>query len=235
MFIEDYFSIDGDRVSFTREQGSDFAKGVADDFNPLHDVDFKRFCIPGDLLFAVVLARYGISMKMEFVFTEMVSDSTVLLMPEPGPVLDIRDAEGRSYLHVTRRGETSNDPALIENLVRSYVEFSGHTFPHILEPLLAEKNVMINPARPLVVYQSMAIQMQRLDRHLPNLRSDTNTLEIDGKRGSVAFAFTFEECGDVVGHGQKHMLLGGLREYDKAAMTAAIDHFAQRKQQFRSE
>ena len=34
MFIEQYCPIDNEKISFTRQQGSDFAKQVADDFNP---------------------------------------------------------------------------------------------------------------------------------------------------------------------------------------------------------
>ena len=43
------------KVSVTREQASRFAKSIADDCNPLHDIDAKRFCVPGDLLFSMVL------------------------------------------------------------------------------------------------------------------------------------------------------------------------------------
>ncbi len=36
---------------------------VVDDFNPIHDEDNKRFCVPGDLLFSVLLANVGLSQK----------------------------------------------------------------------------------------------------------------------------------------------------------------------------
>ena len=39
MFVDSYYRQEGNRIAFTREQASAFAKGVADDFNPLHDVD----------------------------------------------------------------------------------------------------------------------------------------------------------------------------------------------------
>ena len=55
MIIDQFYSEPNGRVCFTREQGSNFAKQMANDFNPLHDADAKRFCIPGDLLFAVIL------------------------------------------------------------------------------------------------------------------------------------------------------------------------------------
>lgn len=50
MFLTPYFSTEDNQFQFTREQASHFAKKVAADFNPIHDEDNKRFCVPGDLL-----------------------------------------------------------------------------------------------------------------------------------------------------------------------------------------
>ena len=57
MFLTPYFSTEDNQFQFTREQASHFAKKVAADFNPIHDEDNKRFCVPGDLLFAVLLQK----------------------------------------------------------------------------------------------------------------------------------------------------------------------------------
>ena len=232
MFIDSYYSqLDG-KISFTREQGSDFAKRLADDFNPLHDADAKRFCIPGDLLFAIILSRYGLSRHMEFIFSGMVLEGVELILPEPGPVLHLDDAKGKHYLSVNRSGDTSTKEGMIQELTRNYVEFSGHTFPHILVPLLAEQGLMINPARPMVIYQSMVIDLDTLEIDAPVLEIDHNELTTDGKRGNVSMAFNFISAGQLVGRGEKHMVLGGLREFDKEAADAAIEEHNQRKMVF---
>lgn len=227
--IDQYYNRPDGCISFTREQGSKFAKNVACDFNPLHDEDAKRFCIPGDLLFSVILARYGISRHMEFVFSGMVVEGVELLLPEPSPELRLLDREGREYLTVKRSGESTRDEPLIQAITRAYVEFSGQTFPHILVPLLAEKGVMINPDRPMVIYASMIIDLDRLDIERPMLEPDHNRLEIDGKRGSLALAFNLCEGGEVVGRGRKHMLLSGLREYDEQVSRDTIARYDERK------
>ncbi len=229
MFIEQYFSEPNGNLCFTKEQGSNFAKQVADDFNPLHDKDASRFCVPGDLLFAIVLSRYGLSQHMEFMFSGMVSAGTELILPDAAPEMHINDAQEKQYLSVKRSGDISHSESPIENLVRSYVEFSGHTFPHILVPLLAEQNMMINPTRPMVMYQSMSIDMDRLDFEQPALQIDHNELEINGKRGSVLLAFNFVDAGEIVGRGRKHMLLSGLREYDEEIIKQAIAIYNDRK------
>jgi Protein of unknown function (DUF3581) len=232
MVIDQYFSEPNGRICFTREQGSNFAKQMANDFNPLHDADAKRFCIPGDLLFAIILAKYGISQHMEFVFSGMVVAGIELVLPEPAGEMHIKDTEGREYLRVKRAGDTTHDVSLIQNLTQSYIEFSGQTFPHILVPLLAAQNVMINPDRPMVIYESMSIDLDRLDIRQPVLQGDYNALEINGKRGSVELAFNLVDGGDIVGRGKKHMLLSGLREYDKDAIATAIVTYNDSKKAF---
>ena len=221
MIIDQFYSEPNGRVCFTREQGSNFAKQMANDFNPLHDADAKRFCIPGDLLFAVILAKYGISQHMEFIFSGMVTAGVELVLPEPSGELHINDTSGREYLRVKRAGDLTHAEAMIRNLTQSYVEFSGQTFPHILVPLLAEQQVMIHPERPMVIYESMTIDLDRLDITHPVLQADYNQLEINGKRGSVELAFHLEEGGEIVGRGKKHMLLSGLREYDEDVVVSA--------------
>lgn len=234
MLIDQFYNDINGNIGFTREQGSSFAKRVADDFNPIHDVDARRFCIPGDLLFSIMLARYGLSQHMEFVFTGMVVDGIELVLPEPGPDLEINDTSGRQYLTIRRSGANSSDAGLIDRLTRSYVEFSGHTFPHILVPLLAAQNVMINPERPVVMYESMTIDLDRLDIESPSLVSDYNDLKLNGKRGEVELAFNLEEGGAVVGRGRKRMILSGLREFDRQAMDDTIASFNRRKRDFLS-
>ncbi len=232
MIIDQFYSEPNGRVCFTREQGSNFAKQMANDFNPLHDADAKRFCIPGDLLFAIILAKYGISQHMEFIFSGMVTAGVELVLPEPSGELHINDASGREYLRVKRAGELTHAQLMIRNLTQSYVEFSGQTFPHILVPLLAEQQVMIHPERPMVIYESMTIDLDRLDITHPVLQGDYNQLEINGKRGSVELAFHLEEDGEIVGRGKKHMLLSGLREYDEDVVVSAIATYNRSKAVF---
>ncbi|GAM63447.1 hypothetical protein JCM19232_2427 [Vibrio ishigakensis] len=78
MFLTPYFVQENNQFHFTRAQASNFAKGIAGDFNPIHDEDNSRFCVPGDLLFAVMLQQEGISRSMEFTFSGMVTEGTEL-------------------------------------------------------------------------------------------------------------------------------------------------------------
>lgn len=232
MFIDKFYNDINGNIGFTREQGSNFAKQVADDFNPIHDIDARRFCIPGDLLFSIILAKYGLSQHMEFVFTGMVVDGIELVLPEPSADLIINDTAGKQYLTIHRSGDNTASTSLIDKLTRGYVEFSGHTFPHILVPLLAEQNVMINPDRPVVMYESMTIDLDRLDIEAPLLESDYSDLKIAGKRGEVELGFNLVDGGGVVGRGKKRIILSGLREYDKQAMEDTVASLNQRKLDF---
>ena len=223
MFLQQFYSDDAPVLSISAEQGSSFAKTISNDFNPIHDMDSKRFCVPGDLLFALVLERYGLSQQMRFDFSGMVSADTPLVMPEsPENQFEIADARGKTYLKVSRSGDQLQDLGVLESLIKNYVFFSGQNFPHILVPLMAEKNVMINPQRPLVIYESMSLQLQTLELKQPSVELAGTSLEVDGKRGNAEFKFNLMDNGKIVGSGVKTLILSGLREYQQEAIDLMV-------------
>lgn len=231
--LDEFYRSDGDQVIFTRDQGSRFAKTIADDFNPLHDPAAKLFCVPGDLLFAVALARLGLSQRMCFTFAGMVDGEVALTFQQPDqPCVQVTDVEGKTYLKVEREGAINHDPGLIARLTSTYVEFSGRTFPHILNPLLAEHGVMLNPARPLVIYESMRIRLERLDLTDPRLDYTGASLEYNGKKGNVSLDFLLTENGKQVGDGSKYMLVRGLRDYDQATVERVAADYLRIKREF---
>jgi len=235
MLLEDFYSEDNSRVIFSRQQASDFAKYIAGDFNPIHDTDAKRFCVPGDLLFSLVLAKCGLSQKMRFIFSGMVNDGVALNFPdESSTAIDIVDSNGKKYLSLKRSGDTTRNKDLIRDLTQSYVRFSGQTFPHILVPLMSEQQVMINPDRPLVIYESMTIDLDRLDFEDPQLELTHSVLDVDGKRGNVRLEFCLRSDDETVGKGEKTMVISGLRAYDEEKIQTMIDNYATRKQHLAS-
>src|SRR5512137_136718 len=99
MFLRDFYSVYDGKVSIADEQASMFAKEVAHDFNPLHDVDAKRFCVPGDLLFSMALEKYGLSQNMHFIFSGMVGHDVLLNFPDTeADQIDVNDNQGKTYL-----------------------------------------------------------------------------------------------------------------------------------------
>ena len=223
MFLQQFYTRDELSLSISAEQGSGFAKTISNDFNPIHDIDSKRFCVPGDLLFALVLERYGLSQQMRFEFSGMVSADTPLVLPEsPGDQFEIADAREKTYLKVSRSGGQLQDQQVLESLIKNYVFFSGQNFPHILVPLMAEKNVMINPQRPLVIYESMSLQLETLELQQPSVELAGTSLEVDGKRGNAEFKFNLVDGGKIVGTGVKTLILSGLREYQQEAIDLMV-------------
>ncbi|ALP54410.1 hypothetical protein Tel_15345 [Candidatus Tenderia electrophaga] len=233
MRLEDYFSRRDNRILVSRRQASSFAKKIAGDFNPIHDEDAKRFCVPGDLLFALGLHHYGLSQRMCINFGGMVSDSVPLLFSESdGDDISICDENGKEYLNISRSGQRSGDEALISELTQRYVEFSGQTFPHILVPLMKEKQLMINTDRPLVIYERMVINLDDLDIRGPRLELSSSNLDVEGKRGNVSVRFVVKDAERTVGHGEKHIVLSGLREYDQAKIDQLVTDYNARKESY---
>ncbi|MBI1673163.1 DUF3581 domain-containing protein [Shewanella sp. DW31] len=216
MFLAPYFSKQNQAISVSAQQASDFAKKIAQDFNPIHDVGAKRFCVPGDLLFALVLTQYGLSQSMKFSFAGMVGDSVELQFPEQvSESFSIRDSREKTYLNVSRHGDVSCCDAQTESFIRQYVAFSGHNFIDILIPLMKQHQVMINPERPLVIYESMSFDLTTLDFVQVILSLVGQDLKIDGKRGDVTLHFELHSGDTLVGTGIKTLVMSGLRAYDE--------------------
>ncbi|SON48431.1 DUF3581 domain-containing protein [Vibrio tapetis] len=233
MFLASYFSTQDNQFQFTRQQASHFAKKVAGDYNPIHDEDNKRFCVPGDLLFAVLLKKEGISQKMRFDFSGMVNDGIALSVEEKGKTESaLVDASGKEYLHMHHEGEISHDAEFIEHIVKAYVEFSGMNFPHIMVPLMEDKQMMINCQRPLVIYESMEVEFEHLNLSRPTVDYVGATFDIDGKRGLVTMKFNFIDNGVVVGKGIKRMVASGLKPFQKEAVDDLVERFNARKEAF---
>ena len=233
MILENYYKIEQNRIRVSPEQASNFAKLIANDFNPLHDPDSRRFCVPGDLLFGLILDQYGLSEHMRFEFSGMVGNGVELHFPkEEGEHLAILDDNDKEYLRVRRSGETTNDKALISRLVQAYVAFSGHAFPWVLVPLMEAHGVMINPDRPLIIYESMEIHLNSLAMENPQLHLSGTCFNVEGKRGEVQLNYTLSDQGNNIGHGSKNMVLGGLRPWDKTRMETVVEDYLTRQKRF---
>ncbi|WP_299316973.1 DUF3581 domain-containing protein [uncultured Halomonas sp.] len=226
MFLDEFHTPAGGRVCISAEQASRFAKGVAGDYNPIHNPDARRFCVPGDLLFALVLGRFGLSQRMDFRFLNMVGDGTPLCFQEGDDGrIRVCDEGGKCYLEVERSGEVTRDEAVVEAFTRCYVAFSGKNFPHYLKPLMEAQGVMFNPRRPLVIYDSMGFSLERLDDLAPALELSNSSLEVNGKRGDCLLEFRIQSGGEPIGIGSKKLVVSGLCDYDPAAMDEIVAEF----------
>ena len=230
MFLQSFYTEVNNQFSVSGEQGSQFAKQICNDYNPIHDPDSKRFCVPGDLLFALSLNNYGLSEKMNFDFSGLVPADKLLVFPTPeNSELVIKDEREKVYLTLVREGEVNSEQDVIEHLVRSYVAFSGHSFPYILVPLMEQHQVMINNNRPLVMYQSMSLNLDQLDLEKPEVKLINSDMQVEGKRGNVTLHFAINDGGKAVGRGEKKLVLSGLREFDAQAMEQLIKEYEARK------
>ena len=82
----------------------------------------------------------------------------------------------------------------------------------------------------------MLIDLHQLDFQGVRLELDKGktVLDLQGKRGNICLAFNLISNGNVVGRGEKHMLLSGLVPYDQQAMDKIISDYAQWKRNYGS-
>jgi hypothetical protein len=233
MFLKDFYSIHDGRVSIAAEQASMFAKEVAHDFNPLHDVDAKRFCVPGDLLFSMALEKYGLSQQMHFIFSGMVGHDVLLNFPDiDAELIDVNDNQEKTYLQIERTGDINRDTALIESLIRDYVAFSGQNFPYVLVPLLAQENVMFNINRPLVIYESMTLSFDHLNFQQASIEMLAPKIDVNGKRAAAFLHFQIKTGENVVGTGFKKLAISVPSAYEAEPMQVFVNDYLARKNDY---
>ncbi|QJQ96301.1 MULTISPECIES: DUF3581 family protein [Halomonadaceae] len=233
MFLDDFHTVKDGRICISADQASHFAKRIAGDYNPIHNPEARRFCVPGDLLFSLVLMRFGLSQHMSFRFLSMVGASVPLSLHEHDDgEMSVVDANGKVYLEVERSGDITHEEAVVEAFARRYVAFSGKNFPHYLKPLMEQQGVMFNPQRPLVIYDSMGFSLERLDAEALSLELSDSSFDVAGKRGDALLEFRMTAQGKEIGHGSKKLVVSGLREYDAEEMDAIVTEFYRLKSRY---
>ena len=235
--FDDFYTTDSEhRWLISAAQGSHFAKHYANDFNPLHDADNRRFVVPGDLLFGLILNQFGLYRSMAFNFSAAVAADSPLSVAQTTADgeqhIELIDSREKLAMSATTSGECSRESTMINQLVAAYVSFSGQNFPAILMPLLQQQQVMINPERPLVMYEGMNFELDHFDFSAPQLEMQEATISVEGRRGQVIFNFAIVEQGDIVGRGKKYIALGGLRPYESAPMDAIVADYLERRRAY---
>lgn len=165
----------------------------------------------------------------------MVSENTMLRVFPLDPSrsqLAITDEKGKRLLEIDRIGDRSRSPKLIETLIKNYILFSGQNFPALLMPLMKKHQVMFNPARPLVMYDSMSFELDTLELGALQVSLDEANLEVEGKRAEEFLHFKLLNDGQVVGRGVKKAVIGGLKPYDHDAITVFAEGYEKRRATF---
>jgi hypothetical protein len=79
------------------------------------------------------------------------------------------------------------------------------------------------------MYQSMSLSLDQLDISSPEVKFLDAQMQVDGKRGNVTLQFSINDGEKAIGHGEKKLVLSGLREYDQQAMDQLILDYEARK------
>tara|TARA_R110001583_G_scaffold40778_6_gene130121 strand:- start:3165 stop:3869 length:705 start_codon:yes stop_codon:yes gene_type:complete len=234
MLLTPFYSTQDNQIFVSAEQASNFAKRQCFDFNPIHDPENKRFCVPGDLLFSLALHIYGVSESMSFTFTNMVGADVGLNFPETDDdTIIVTNAQGKSVLEITRQGKINKDATFIESLIKNYGQFSGQNFPSVLMPLMKQQGVMFNTNRPLVMYNSMSFEFTSLDlTHPLGLKLANSTLDVEPKRANSFLHFDLLDGDRITGKGIKKLVVAGLKPYDEDVINAFTAGYEARRDAF---
>ena len=162
---------------------------------------------------------------MAFSFDGMIGKGIELHFPDNiGDSFTLVDVNEKPYLSLEKSGDVTHNANQIEQFVRAYVAFSGHNFVDIIVPLMRENKVMVNPARPLIIYENMSFDLTTLNFNQVRLELSSSELLIDGKRGNVALKFNlFDEHDQLIGQGHKSLILSSLREFNEEGIQEMLD------------
>ena len=94
---------------------------------------------------------------------------------------------------------------------------------------MEQHQVMINNNRPLVMYQSMSLNLDQLELEKPEVKLINADMQVEGKRGNVTLHFAINDGDKAVGRGEKKLVLSGLREFDAQVMDQLIKEYEARK------
>jgi len=234
MLLAPFFTTKNDLISVSAQQASDFAKLQCFDFNPIHDPENKRFCVPGDLLFSLALNVYGVSESMSFTFTNMVGADVGLVFPDTdADTIIITNEQGKSVLEIERKGKINTDKQFAESLINNYGQFSGQNFPTLLMPLMKEHGVMFNPSRPLVMYNSMSFEFNCIDfNDEMQIKLANSSLDVEPKRANSFLHFDLFDGDTLAGKGIKRLVIAGLKPYDHDVITEFVKGYEARRDAF---
>ncbi len=118
--------------------------------------------------------------------------------------------------------------------MKTYVAFSGKTFPHILVELMEQEGVMVNPSRPMVIYDMMKITFDRFSSSAPEVVLLENRFDVEGKRGLVTMNFDIQAGGESIGKGEKQIIMGGLRPYEQDGIDILVANYEDSKAKHQS-
>ena len=223
--FKDYYCVCDQKLTFTNEQGSRFAKKVAGDFNPIHDKDSRYFRVPGDLLFAFVVSQYGLATNTVVSFEKPVTANVALCIPnEINGYYSFNDADEKQYITVDLEGDQLKQ-SCARDLALQFIQFSGEKLLWVLVNLMKRENAMINTRRPLVVYKSICLNLEHDHFEDPHLEYHGATMKIEGKKGEVRLDFVVRAGEIEVGRGSKSLQLRGLRAFDQTAMDKFVDDY----------
>ena len=91
---------------------------------------------------------------------------------------------------------------------------------------MAEQGWMINTLRPLVLYQSMSLEMEYFDFTNLALQQVGAEFKAHGKRAEVRLIFELHDEERRVGRGSKTLIAGGLRPYEDGPMQVLVKNYA---------
>ena len=225
MFVDQYYTCHEENFYFPKHKSSAFAKQIAKDFNPLHDVKNRRFCVPGDLIFSAILSKFGANKEMTFDFKRMINGIEALNVVSSNESISVKNIQNEEMISIHRGGEITHDKVFINGFIRSYVEFSGKMFPEVILNAMKKSGVMPSLKRPLIIYVKMSFSLNVFSSNRPQVMLRETVFEKLGRKGVMSLYFDVWVNGEIIGFGEKKIFIGSVCPCDPSALQVYINSY----------
>lgn len=219
--------IGNDVFRFIPTACSAYARNVAKDFNPIHSHLAKKYCVPGDLIFALITEMHGAHNYMRVDFLNRVGAECKLFFDTKRIALALLDVDKKLYAELATAGDKSVCPKRLKTVSNVVVSCTSGYFPYKLIDNLREENVMLSIRRSMVMLKSIEVELRNIHSASSLVaKYQSSGLELSGKRGEVKVYFQlFDDDGISVGFVTKTVLIIGIEKFNDKASKQYLDDY----------
>jgi len=208
-----------------KESGSNFAKDICKDLNPIHNVESKKFIMLGDFLFALYVNEYGFPKNREVIFKNPIKINSL----ENSGLEVIVSKEG-IFVGNQKKVESSVEDFLFfdESLLLQYCEISGSLFPDKLWGVFESSGLMPNFKRGIVMYTGVNFGFNfNLDSLYGDIELDLDNVdyEIVSNRLFLKANVKVDLNGENVGSICKNLVCLGCVDYNKEKFDFLVENY----------
>lgn len=204
-----------------------YARNVVKDFNPIHNHLAKNYCVPGDLIFALMVERGGVHGSMRMDFLNRVGKDSEYIFVSGKAGMALLDRGNKVQAQLIGSGDASVCVKCISAVSDAVLSCTSSYFPYKMMRSLRAENLMLSGCRSLVILKSIEVNVSDL-----HFASDltavfcSSSLRHSGRRGTIDAHFQLVGGnGQVLGQVIKTALIIGIERFNGKRSAQYLENY----------